>query len=143
MQGVDMGGNVPNMSQIGVADGHHPVSHNNGVPEQVAKKAKIDTYHLDLFGNFLERLKSTPDGDGTLLDNSLLVYGSPMGNGNLHNHKRVPLFVAGHAGGQLKGRLHVKAADGTPAANMYLALLHKLGLDDVSEFGDSTGALEL
>jgi len=89
-------------------------------------------------------LKKTADANGeNLLDNTLLIYGSPMGNGNLHNHKRVPMFLAGHAGGQLKGRLHVKAEDGTPAANMYVTLLQKLGLNDLTVFGDSTGALVL
>src|SRR6185369_6590540 len=81
--------------QIGVADGHHPVSHNNGVPEQVAKKAKIDSYHLALFAGFLERLRTTPDGDGNLLDHSMFVYGSGMSNGNLHSHDNLPILVAG------------------------------------------------
>ena len=78
-----------------------------------------------------------------LLDNSLIVYGSPMGDGNLHNHKRVPMLIAGHASGKLKGRLHLKAPDGTPAANMYLSLLHRLGLDDMTTFGDSTGDIAI
>ena len=90
----------------------------------------------------LERLKNTPDGDGTMLDNSLVVYGSAMGNSNMHNHKRCPLFLAGHAGGRLKGNLHVKAADGTPMANAMLCVLHALGVD-MPGFGDSTGALDL
>ena len=77
---------------------------------------------------FLEKLKNTPDGDGNLLDNTLIIYGSPMGDSNVHNHKRCPLFLAGHAGGALKGSLHVKAADGTPMANAMLTVLHKLGL---------------
>jgi hypothetical protein len=92
---------------------------------------------------FLEKLKNTPDGDGTLLDNTLILFGSPMGNSNLHNHKRCPLFLAGHAGGKLKGNLHVKAADGTPMANVMLRLMHDLGLDDMKSFGDSTGTLDL
>src|SRR5262245_3908629 len=91
---------------------------------------------------FLEKLKSTPDGDGTLLDNTLLVYGSPMGDSNLHNHKRVPFFVAGRAGGALKGGMHVRAADGTPLANAMLTLIHGLGID-MPQFGDSTSALDL
>ena len=87
---------------------------------------------------FLEKLKNTPDGDGNLLDNSLIMYGSPMGDSNVHNHKRVPLFFAGHAGGALKGNLHVKAAEGTPMANAMLTVAHALGLDEVGSFGDST-----
>ena len=78
---------------------------------------------------FLERLKRTPDGDGNLLDNTLIVYGSPMGNPNVHNHKRCPLFLAGKAGGQLKGGLHIKAPDGTPMANVFLSMAHMLGMN--------------
>ena len=92
---------------------------------------------------FLEKLKNTPDGDGNLLDNTLVIYGSPMGDSNVHNHKRVPLFLAGHAGGALKGGLHLKAADGTPMANVMLTVAHMLGLDDVQAFGDSTAAFDL
>jgi hypothetical protein len=91
---------------------------------------------------FLEKLKNTPDGDGNLLDNSVVLYGSPMGDSNVHNHKRVPMFIAGHAGGALKGNLHIKAADGTPLANAMLTLAHKLDLD-LPSFGDSTGELDL
>ena len=91
---------------------------------------------------FLDKLKNTPDGDGNLLDNSVVMYGSPMGDSNVHNHKRVPMFLAGHAGGALKGNLHVKAADGTPMANAMLTVAHKLGLD-MPGFGDSTGELDL
>jgi hypothetical protein len=92
---------------------------------------------------FLERLKRTPDGDGSLLDHTLMVYGSPMGNPNVHNHKRCPLFLAGKAGGQLKGGLHVKAPDGTPMANVFLTMAHMLGMHDVTSFGDSAGELDV
>ena len=92
---------------------------------------------------FLERLKRTPDGDGSLLDHTLMVYGSPMGNPNVHNHKRCPLFLAGKAGGQLKGGLHVKAPDGTPMANVFLTMAHMLGMSDLASFGDSTGELDV
>ncbi len=91
----------------------------------------------------LNKLRNTSDGDGTLLDNSLVIYGSPMGDSNLHNHKRCPLFLAGRAGGALKGNLHVKADDGAPMANAMLAALHALGADDVERFGDSTAPLDL
>ena len=91
---------------------------------------------------FLDKLKGTADGDATLLDNTLIIYGSPMGNSNVHNHKRCPLFVAGHAGGRLKGNLHLKAADGTPMANVMLTLLQKIGLE-IDTFGDSSGTFEL
>ncbi len=95
-----------------------------------------------LLPHFLEKLKSTPDGDSNLLENTLILYGSPMGNSNVHNHKRCPLLLAGHAGGQLKGNLHLKAADGTPMANVMLSALHKVGIE-TETFGDSNGSFEL
>ena len=104
--------------------------------------AKLNTFHVGLVPYFLEKLRRTPDEDGTLLDNTLLIYGSPMGDSNLHNHKRVPIFLAGHAGGALKGHLHLKTPDGTPTANMYLTLLRRLGIPTES-FGDSTGELAI
>ncbi len=91
----------------------------------------------------LDKLKKTQDGDRNLLDNSLVLYGSPLANPNIHNHRRAPLFVAGHAGGRLKGGVHIKAADGTPMANSRLTMLHALGRDDMQQFGDSTGELDL
>ena len=105
--------------------------------------ARINRYHISMIPYFLDKLKRTPDGDGTLLDNTLVLYGSPMGNSNVHNHKRCPLFLAGHANGMLKGGLHIKAADGTPMANAMLTVLHGLGLDDMKTFGDSTAAMDL
>jgi hypothetical protein len=129
--------------QSGVTAGFHGASHHGDVEPRVVQFGQINQYHVSLVAYFIDKLKMMKDVDGTLLDNSLIVYGSPMGNGNLHNHKRVPMFLAGHAGGPLKGKLHVKAPDGTPAANTYLTLLHKLGLNDVSIFGDSTGELAL
>ena len=103
----DVSGRV--FPQTGVTTGFHNASHHNERPERILDFAKINKYHVSLVPNFLERLKRTPDGDGTLLDNTLMVYGSPMGNPNVHNHKRCPLFLAGKAGGQLKGGLHIKA----------------------------------
>jgi len=127
----------------GVTTGFHNASHHNERPERIRDFARINTYHVSLVPYFLERLKRTPDGDGNLLDNSLVVYGSPMGNPNLHNHKRCPLFLAGKGGGQLKGGLHLKAPDGTPMANVFLTLARQLGMKDVPSFGDSTGELAL
>ncbi len=129
--------------ESGVKTGFHPASHHQEREDRITDFAKINTYHVSLVPYFLEKLKSTPDGDGTLLDNTLVLYGSPMGNSNVHNHKRCPLFLAGHAGGKLRGGLHLKAADGTPMANVMLSMLHMLGLDDVDTFGDSTGTFEL
>jgi len=91
----------------------------------------------------LGKLKNTPEGDSNLLENSLLIYGSPMGDSNIHNHKRVPLVVMGHAGGKLTGGVHIKAPDGTPMANAMFTALHALGRTDLQSFGDSTGELDL
>jgi len=124
--------------------GFHGASHHGENEQRIIQFGQINKYHVSLLAYFLEKLMNTKDVDGaSLLDNSLVLYGSPMGDGNLHNHKRVGLLLAGHAGGALKGRLHVRAADGTPSANVYLTLFHKLGLDDVTVFGDSTGELSL
>jgi hypothetical protein len=121
----------------------HPASHHGENEQRVAQFAQINKYHVGLVPYFLDKLKSIHEGDGTLLDKTLVVYGSPMGNSNTHNHKRCPLFLAGHANGMLKGNLHLKAADGTPMANAMLALLHGLGLTDMKAFGDSTGVMDL
>ena len=92
---------------------------------------------------FLEKMKSTMDCDGSLLDKTLIVWGSPMADPNIHNHRRCPLVLFGHANGGLKGNLHLKAPDGTPMANVMLTLLHQLGLDEMKSFGDSTGEFSL
>jgi hypothetical protein len=121
----------------------HPASHHGEREERVTQFAKINEYHVSLVPYFLEKLKNTPDGETNLLENTLVVYGSPMGNSNVHNHKRCPLFLAGHAGGALKGGVHIKTPDGTPMANAFLALAQgALGLD-IKSFGDSTGVLDL
>ena len=137
----DVSGRV--FPQTAVTTGFHNASHHAERPERILDFAKINTYHVSLVPYFLERLKRTPDGDGTLLDNTLMIYGSPMGNPNVHNHKRCPLFLAGKAGGQLKGGLHIKAPDGTPMANVFLSAARMLGMKDVNSFGDSTGELDL
>ncbi|MGE0360292.1 MAG: DUF1552 domain-containing protein [Vicinamibacterales bacterium] len=126
----------------GSSTAFHTSSHHQEREDRIRDFQKINAYHVSLIPYLLDRLKRTPDGDGTLLDHSLVVYGSAMGNSNMHNHKRCPLFLAGHAGGRLKGNLHVKAADGTPMANAMLSMLHVLDVE-AAGFGDSTGALEL
>jgi hypothetical protein len=128
--------------QIGVADGHHPVSHNNNVPEQVAKKAKIDIYHLELFASFLQRLQSTPDGDGNLLDHSLFLYGSGMSNGNQHTHDNLPILLVGGAAGRLAGDRHIRLKASTPLSNLMITLLDKAGVA-TDHFGESSGRVEL
>ncbi len=127
----------------GVTTGFHNASHHGENEQRITQFAAINKFHISTVAYFVDKLKKTREADGTLLDQSLILYGSPMGNSNLHNHKRVPLILLGHAGGKLKGGLHYKAADGTPSANMFLTLLHRIGLEDVESFGDSTGELEL
>jgi hypothetical protein len=129
--------------ESGVKTGFHPASHHQDREDRIMDYSKINRYHVSMVPYFLEKLKNTPDGDSNLLENSLIIYGSPMGNSNVHNHKRCPLFFAGHAGGKLKGGLHLKAADGTPMANVMLSAMHALGLDEFNQFGDSTGAFDL
>jgi hypothetical protein len=128
--------------QIGVADGHHPVSHNNGVAEQVAKKAKIDAYHLGLFAGFLERLRATPDGDGNLLDHCLFLYGSGMSNGNQHTHDNLPILVAGGAAGRVTGGRHIRLENYTPLSNLMVTILDKAGVR-TDQFGESWGSVDL
>ena len=127
----------------GVTTGYHNASHHNENEERIRQFEKINRHHVSLVPYLLDRLKATRDGEATLLDNTVVMYGSPMGNPNVHNHKRCPLFFAGKGAGALRGGLHLKAAAGTPMANAFLALLHGLGFDDLKSFGDSTGALSL
>jgi len=139
--GRDASGRV--YPESGTTRGFHPASHHGEREDRVLEFAKINTYHVSLIPYFLEKLKNTPDGDASLLDRTMVVYGSPMGNSNIHNHKRCPLFLAGHANGHLKGNQHVITEDRTPMANVMLTLLHKLGRDDLESFGDSTGTLSI
>jgi hypothetical protein len=129
--------------ESGVRSAFHPASHHGEREDRVTDFMKINRYHVGLVPYFLKKLKETPDGEQNLLDNTLVIYGSPMGNSNVHNHKRCPLFLAGKAGGALRGNLHLKAADGTPMANVFLALMQDIGLEDVKTFGDSTGRFDL
>jgi hypothetical protein len=126
----------------GTSTGFHSASHHGEREDRVTAFARINRYHISMLPYFLDKLRRTPDGDGTLLDNTMVIYGSPMGNSNVHNHKRCPLIVAGHAGGQLKGGVHIKAADGTPMANAMLSMVQMLGLP-MEKFGDSTTAMDL
>lgn len=129
--------------ESGFTGAFHPTSHHSGSLEKIRDFARLNTFHVSHLAYLLERMRDTPDGDGSLLDNSLVLYGSPMGDSNLHNHKRVPFFIAGHAGGRIAGGRHIKAPSGTPLANAMLSVLHALGADDISQFGDSEGALDL
>jgi hypothetical protein len=120
----------------------HTGSHHLDRDERIADFQKINTYHVGLVPHLLAKLKATPDGDGNMLDNTLIIYGSAMGNSNLHNHKRCPLFFMGKAGGVFKGNTHVRADDGTPMANAMLSALQGLGVD-ITQFGDSTKPMNL
>ncbi|MEX2466876.1 MAG: DUF1552 domain-containing protein, partial [Gemmatimonadota bacterium] len=117
----------------------HPASHHGGTEDRILDFAKINTYHVSMLPYFLESLSKIREGDKTMLDKTMIMYGSPMGDPNLHNHRRAPLIVLGGANGQLEGNVHLKAPDGTPMANAMLSLMHKLGMDDMESFGDSTG----
>ena len=121
----------------------HPASHHGENEQRVQQFAQINKYHVSLVPYFLDKLQRLKEADRTLLDQTLVIYGSPMGNSNTHNHKRCPLFFAGHAGGRLKGNLHIRANDGTPMANPMLSALHMLGVDDLASFGDSSATMDL
>jgi hypothetical protein len=129
--------------ESGVDKPFHPASHHGGREAAIEEFALINRYHVSMLPYFLGRLKSTMDGEASLLDKSMIIYGSPMGDPNLHNHKRCPLFVVGGANGKLDGNVHVEAPDGTPMANAMLDLMHRLGLEDMDSFGNSTGTLSL
>ena len=121
----------------------HPASHHGGTEKGVKDFHLINKYHVAMLPYFLDKLKSIQEGEANMLDKTMIVYGSPMGDSNLHNHRRCPLLLMGKANGQLAGNQHIIAPDGTPMANAMLTMLHSLGLDDLKEFGDSTGALNL
>ena len=121
----------------------HPCSHHGGTEKGVKDFFMINKYHVGMLPYFLDKLKSMQEGDSTLLDKTLIVYGSPMADSNLHSHRRCPLILLGGANGKLQGNVHVKADDATPMANAMLGVIHTLGMDDVKTFGDSTGTLAL
>jgi hypothetical protein len=129
--------------ESGVTTPFHTCSHHGEIPKGIAEFAKLNQYHVSTVAAFIEKLKNTPDGDGSLLDHSLVMYGSPMGDSHVHEHKRVPVFLVGHAGGTVKGNNHLKCPPGTPMANLLLTILHRLGVQDVDIIGDSTGELAI
>jgi hypothetical protein len=128
--------------QIGVPEPHHATSHHGNNPATIAKLAKINNYHVSLLAYFIDKLKSTPDGDGTLLDHSMILYGSTMSNPNEHNHFPLPLLLLGGGSGKLQGGRHVKFPERTSISNMLLAILDKSGIH-MDKLGDSTGMLEI
>ena len=128
-------------TEIGVADPHHPLTHNGGDPEKLAKVAKINQFHVSLFAYYLEQLSKVADGDGTLLDHSLILYGSGMGNPNVHDHLNLPIVVAGGSAGRARGGRHIKYAEPMPLANLHLTMLDSVGVR-LDKFADSTGKID-
>jgi hypothetical protein len=126
--------------EIGISDGHHSITHHQNDPEKIGNVAKIDTLLVQTFGYLLEKLKATPDGDGSLLDHSIIVYGSGTADGNRHTHHDLPVLVAGGGAGQIKGGRHLRYPKETPLNNLYLNILEKAGVHS-DNFGDSTGHL--
>lgn len=126
--------------ELGFSEGHHATSHHANNPAKVANLAKINAYHVSLFGYYLDRLKATADGDGTLLDHSLILFGSGMGNPDIHNHVDLPIVVAGGGAGTHRGGRHVRYAQPTPLANLHLTMLDKVGVE-LDAFADSSGKL--
>jgi Protein of unknown function (DUF1552) len=127
--------------QIGVPEPHHPISHHTNDPEKLAKLAKINALHVSLFAYFVEKLRATEDGTGSLLDHSIYVLGSGMGNPDVHDHSNLPIVLAGGGAGRLKGARHIKYDKQTPLANLHLTLLDKVGVR-LDKFVDSTGRVE-
>lgn len=134
-------GSTRSYNEIGVSEPHHPLTHHGGNQDMIDKFAKINEYHVSLFAYLLDRLKSTPDGDGSLLDHSMYLYGSGMGDPNLHDHINLPILVAGGGAGKLKGGRHIRYEERTPLANLHLTLLEKAGAR-MESFADSKGKVE-
>src|SRR5690606_14880818 len=128
--------------ESGVPSAFHMASHHSNRPEAIEQFARLNQYHILMLADFLQKLAATPDGEGTLLDLAMVLYGSTMSNGNEHSQSPLPVLLAGGASGQLHGGRHVRAPDGTPLSNLLLTMLGKVGIE-MSSFGDSTGRLEV
>jgi len=124
--------------EIGVPDPHHPLSHHGNDPAKIERMSKVNAFHVSLFAEYLAKLKATPEGNGTLLDHSLILYGSGIGNPNIHDHTNLPIIVAGGSATGMKGNRHLKYAKPTPLANLHLTLLDKVGVK-LDKFADSNG----
>lgn len=129
--------------ESGTNKGFHPASHHGGRESAILEFNMINRYHVSMLPYFLQKLQASQEGDSNLLEKTVIVYGSPMADGNIHNHRRCPLLLLGHGNGRLAGNMHLKAPDGTPMANVFLTLMHKLGVTDMKSFGDSTGEFAL
>ena len=133
---------VRSYPEVGVPDSHHPLSHHQNAPEKLAKQAKLNTFQMAMLRYFVDQLAATPDGGGSMLDHTMLLYGSGMSDSNLHLPRNLPAVLVHGAGYGIQGNRHIMAQDGTPFANLHMTLLDRLGLD-VERFGDSNGELEL
>jgi hypothetical protein len=135
-------GSVRTYENIGIADPHHPLSHHRNIPASLEKLTKINTYHMELFAYYLDKLSKTKDGDGSLLDHSTIVYGCGHSDSNRHLHTNLPLLLIGGTDPSLKGGKHIAAAAETPLANLYLSLMDRMGVH-LDSFGDSTGRFQI
>jgi hypothetical protein len=127
----------------GVANGFHPASHHANRPEALTDFNRINQYHVSMLPYLMRRLRDVQEGDSNLLEQTTIIYGSPMADPNIHNHRRVPLVLLGGGAGTLEGGVHIKAGDGTPMANVLLSLMNGMGMDEMESFGDSTGTIAL
>ena len=128
--------------EIGIPDPHHPLTHHSGDQEKIAKVVQIQTYHAKMFSYFLEKMRSTPDGDGSLLDHMMIVYGGSISDANVHKHEDLPILLIGGGDGSIKGGRHLRYPKDTPVTNLFLTLLDKMGAR-TENFGDSTGKVDL
>ncbi len=128
--------------EIGVKEGHHHLSHHQNNEDMIEQIRKIDRFQIERFAKFIQRLSETPEGEGTLLDNSMILFGGGIGDGNRHNHENLPILMAGRAGGTIETGRCIRYPKETPLCNLYLSMLDRMGAP-VESFGDSTGTLEL
>ena len=138
--GAQSNGTFP---ESGINKAWHSASHHGNVPNAILEFNTINAYRIGRMTYFLEKMKNAKEGDASLLDKTAVIWGSPMGDPNLHNHRRCPLILMGHANGALEGGLHLRAPVGTPMANVFVSLMQAIGHDGMAEFGDSTGAFPL
>ena len=129
--------------ESGTTKSVHGASHHGNVPEDIMDFNRINTYRLGQLAYFLEKMRDTMEGDASLLDKTAIIWGSPMADGNLHNHRRAPLLLLGRANGALQGGLHLRAPEGTPMANAFVSLMRKIGHPETDTFGDSDGVFPL
>jgi hypothetical protein len=134
-------GSEQRYTMVGISEGHHELTHHRGDPSKIAKVRTINTFHVEKFAHFLTKLKAIPEGDGTLLDNCMIAYGSGNSDGNRHTHDNLPVLLAGRGGGSIKTGRHLRYAKGTPVNNLWLAMLDRMGAP-TDRLGDSTGRLE-